>query len=99
MIKRLQNLNTGVVLLVNIFVMLAFMKYNSSVCEGSFSGGESVKQKDNSLFFIQVVANIAFVAFYLIVVNKRKWLILMLSLVLTTFFYLVAATLHSFLQG
>ena len=99
MTKMLHNLNAGVMLLVNIFIMLTFMKYNSSVCEGGFSGGECVKQKDNFFFFIQVAVNIAFVAFYLAMVNKKKWLMLIISLVLTIFFYFVAATLHSFLQG
>ena len=96
MTKKLQGINLGVLLVVNIFIIIAFMSYNPSACGDGLSGGECVKHKDNFLFLIQIMANVGFSAFYLIAVNKKKWLMLTLSLVLTTFFYIIAATLHSF---
>lgn len=93
--KKLSNLTLGKMVFVNSIVIIIFMTFNSIVCEGGMSGGMCVKHLDNQIFPFQIVANFLFAAYYLLKIDKSKWGILLLNLVLTIIIYIVAATIHS----
>lgn len=81
--------------LANSFVIIVFMTINSFVCEDGLSGGECVKHLDNRVFLFQIVTNLLFTTYYLLKIDKGKWSILLLNILLTTIIYVVVATLHS----
>lgn len=71
------------------------MTVNSYICQDGLSGGECVKEKDNFMFLILIGLNIAFYIFYLLKADSKKWLMLLLNLLLTGVIYVIAAVIHS----
>jgi len=80
---------------INSILIIAFMIINSFFCPDGLIGGECVKHLDNRVFLFQMTANLLFAGYYLFKINKGKWGILFLNILLTTIIYVVAATLHS----
>jgi len=93
--NKLSKLTFGQMVFINSIVIIVFMTINSFVCEGGLSGGECVKHFDNRFFAFQIVINLLFAVYYLVKIDKSKWGVLLLNLLLTTIIYVVAATLHS----
>jgi len=93
--NKLLKLTLGQMVLINSVVIIVFMTVNSFVCPDGLSGGECVKQLDNSLFVFQMIANFLFAGYYLHKIDKGKWVILLINIFLTTIIYIVAGTLHS----
>ena len=91
----LQRLNVLQLCLVNILFIFAFMIVNSTLCDDGLSGGECVKHLDNNMFLFQMGINLAFSIYYLVVINKKKWDMLVLNYLIMLVFYAIAATLHS----
>ena len=81
--------------LINSFVIIVFMTVNSILCPDGLSGGACVKQLDNRVFLVQMIANFLYAAYYLHKIDKGKWVMLLVNILLTTVIYIVAATLHS----
>lgn len=81
--------------LVNSGVMIVYMVINSSVCEDGMSGGECVKHLDNQIFLFQMVVNLLFSGYCLVKVDRSKWGILLLNLLLITIIYVAFAAAHS----
>jgi hypothetical protein len=71
------------------------MTVNSMLCEGGLTGGECVKHKDNDIFFYQMGVNLLFSIYYLAVINKKKWIMLLVNYLVMLIFYVITATLHS----
>lgn len=92
--NKFLKLTLGQMVLINTVVILVFMTVNSSVCPDGLSGGVCVKHLDNRIFLVQMIANFLF-AGYLLGIDKGKWGIVTLNLLLTTIIYIIAATLHS----
>ena len=95
MINKLQKLQVGHLILSNLLFIILFMVINSIICEDGLTGGECVKHKDNFIFIIQMVLNFLFYVFYLIIVDRKKWGMLLVNVLLTGVIYIIAATLHS----
>jgi len=89
------ELSFGYLIGINSIVILAFMLITSFVCPEGLSGGECVKSLDNKIFFIQVVVYLFMSIVYLVKFDNRKWLKLLVGLIVITLIYVLAATMHS----
>jgi hypothetical protein len=67
----------------------------SYICPDGLLGGECVKKFDNRMFFVLLGLNVLFSLYYLVKVDKNKWGVLLLNLIIVTVIYVVCATLHS----
>lgn len=85
-------------LLINILVMIVFMFGISFLCTNEIYGGECFKFYDNSMFFIQIILNIAFSAFFYLKISRQNSWKLFVNLALISIFYIIAAFFHSVLQ-
>jgi hypothetical protein len=93
--NKLSELTLGLLVFVNSLAIIIYMAFISLICEDGLSGGLCVKQLDNRFFLVQIFINLCFTTFYILKINKRKWGILLINLLLTTVIYTVAAALHS----
>jgi hypothetical protein len=92
---KLLKLTLVQVVLINSIVIIVFMKISSLVCPDGPYGGGCVKHFDNRVFMFQIIANLLFTGYYLFRIDRNKWVMLLLNLLLTSIIYIVAATLHS----
>lgn len=93
--NKFSRLTLGQMVFANSIVIIVFMTINSFVCSDGLVGGECVKHLDNQVFPFQIVSNLLFAVYYLLQIDRSKWGVLLLNLLLTTIVYVVAATLHS----
>lgn len=91
----LDNINLTFLILFNFIFTLVFMNIVSLNCPDNYSGIECVHKNDNLLFFTQFILNLLFSIFYLIKVNKLKWKIFLINIVLLPFLYIIMAFFHS----
>jgi hypothetical protein len=93
--ENLKNINLTFLLLFNFVFTLIFMNIVSLNCPDNYSGIECVHNNDNLLFFIQVILNLVFPIFYLIKIEKLKWKIFLINIILLPMIYIVMAFFHS----
>src|SRR5688500_8062095 len=97
--NKLSRLTLRQMVFANSIVIIIFMTINSFVCADGLVGVDCVKHLDNWAFLFQMTANLFFAGYYLLKIDKGKWGILTLNLLLTTIVYIIAATLHSILKA
>jgi hypothetical protein len=92
---KLQTLTLGQIVFTNTVVIIAFMSINSFVCPDGSIGGNCVKRLDERIFLLQMIANFLFAWYYLSRIDKSKWRMHLVNILLTIVIYFLAATLHS----
>lgn len=92
---KLTRLTLGQLVFMNSTIIILFMTINSFVCPEGMIGGDCVKHLDNKVFLFQITMNMLFAGYYLFKIDKSKWGILLLNVLLTLIIYIVATTLHS----
>ena len=91
----LKNINLKFLLLVNFVFTVMFMSIVSLNCPDNYIGIKCVHTIDNRCFLLQATLNLIFTAFYLIKIDKSKWKIFLLSLILLPITYTIMAFIHS----
>jgi hypothetical protein len=92
--NKLSNLSLGKLILINTAAIIAFMSINSLICSNE-GNGDCIKKLDNRVFLFQIIANFLFAWYYIIKIDKAKWIMLLVNILLITAIYFVAGTLHS----
>jgi hypothetical protein len=67
----------------------------SLFCEDGLMGGECVKHFDNKMFLVLMTVNLIGGLIYIFKTNKKRWLAIFLSILITSVLYVIMATLHS----
>jgi hypothetical protein len=91
MISMFNKIALRHLLWTNLLIILTFVFINSQTCDYGFTCGQMVKEKDNFMFLILIVINVAFSIIYLIKATNIKWGMLILNLVFTALIYFVVA--------
>lgn len=71
------------------------MIFASHFCEDGLLGGECVKHLDNKMFLVLIITNLIGGLTYIIKTNRKRWLVIYLSVLVTSFLYVIMAALHS----
>lgn len=95
MINKLSQINLKYLILINGIVMLMFMTINSFYCKEGLIGGDCVKRNDNVAFLIQKSINIVFSIYFIVAIDKKKWVLFLLNFISLIILYTMLATIHS----